>query len=190
MSYQLALFAHIIGVLLLFIALGLEVAALQGLRYALTTEQARTWLGLAHNVELLFPASGLLILVAGVYMTLLAWTFMTAWIVVAFVALIALSVLGAVVNGGRFKALERVAQSSTAGAISEELRRQIAEPTLRISVYTMTGAALGIVLLMVIKPDLPGSVVTVVVAALIAGASALLVRSRGDTAATSPHTGS
>jgi hypothetical protein len=91
-----------------------------------------------------------------------------------------------VVNGGRFKAIDRAAQSSTGGVISAELRRQIDEPALRISVYTMVGAALGIVLLMVVKPDLLGSVVVVVVTALIGGASALLIRPLGDRAVVTP----
>jgi hypothetical protein len=87
------------------------------------------------------------------------------------------------VNGGQFKALDRAAQSSTGALISEELRQLIAKPALRISVYAIAGAALGIVLLMVVKPDLLGSVVILVIAGLIGGASAVLVRPLGERAA-------
>jgi hypothetical protein len=92
--YPLALFAHLLGVLGMFMAIALELTSLLGLRHARTLEQVRPWATLGVVPEKVFPFSGLLILEAGVYMALVGWGWRVAWIDVPLLALLLMFTLG------------------------------------------------------------------------------------------------
>jgi hypothetical protein len=71
--YPYALFLHIVGVLGMFIAIGLEEIALFRLRAAKTTALVREWTRVMSVVEKMFPISGVLILGASLYMVFTVW---------------------------------------------------------------------------------------------------------------------
>ena len=75
--YALALFAHIVGVLGLFLAIGLVWISMLWLHQAQTTAQVRERVRLASFQERLLPAASVLILLAGVYMTATTWGWTT-----------------------------------------------------------------------------------------------------------------
>ena len=75
--YSLALFAHIVGVLGLFIAIGLVWISMLWLQRAQTMAQVRERIALASLQERLFPAASVLILLAGIYMTVNTWGWKT-----------------------------------------------------------------------------------------------------------------
>ena len=66
--YTLALFAHLVGVLSLFIGMGLQWTVIVGFRRAQSISQMRLWSGLLRPVAMLGPLSAVLILLAGGYM--------------------------------------------------------------------------------------------------------------------------
>lgn len=171
--YHLALFAHICGVLLLFIADGVELTAMLGMRRAQAVEQVREWGRVEAAAEKLYPPAILLILAAGIYMALTAWGIRIAWIDTAFVLLLALSVQGPALNGRRLRAIHAAAEAAPAGPVPPALTRRILDPVLWTSAQTMPAIALGIVFLMVIKPNLAGSLATIVVAGVLGVLSAL-----------------
>ena len=176
MLYHLMLFAHIVGVLILFMSIGIQLAIVFGLRRAQTAEQARVWLRAAPVVARMFPLATLLILVAGISMVLTAWSILTAWVDVAFVAVLLLAMLGPVVTGARFKAVHQAAVSAPGGAPATGAGHPFDDPVLRGAALTMAAVTFGIVYLMVIKPDLLGSLVTMAVALALGGVLALLGR--------------
>ncbi len=181
MLYEVALFVHIGGVLIMFMSAGLEVTVLRGLRHARSVEQARVWLNAGRATRTLFPLSAALILIGGLYMTLTAWGFRTAWIDVAFVTLIVLSTLGPTMNARRFRAIAEAAGGGAGydgTAITTALYRQIHDPVLWASVHVMAGAALGVVFLMTVKPGLLGSLTTLAVAIVASGLVAIATNSR------------
>ena len=63
--YTLALFAHLVGVLSLFIGMGLQWTGILGFRRAQSISQMRLWSGLLRPVAMLGPLSAALILLAG-----------------------------------------------------------------------------------------------------------------------------
>jgi hypothetical protein len=67
--YTVALFAHIVGVLTLFITMAVQWLVTLRLRRAESTAQAREWGGLVKSIGRLTPVTGVLILGAGIYMT-------------------------------------------------------------------------------------------------------------------------
>src|SRR6185437_1956503 len=92
--YSLALFAHLVGVLSLFIGMALQWAVIIGLRRAQTVAQVRLWSGLLRPVTILGPLSAVLILLAGGYMMFTTWGLDTPWIVVAIGAMMLMAALG------------------------------------------------------------------------------------------------
>ena len=181
--YSLALFAHIVGVLGLFIAIGLVWISMLWLQRAQTMAQVRERIGLASLQERLFPAASVLILLAGIYMTVNTWGWKMPWIDVSLAALVVMGALGGAVINRRLKAI-RIASSTAeapAGSIPAELKRQITDSVLWTAVQTNGFTGLGVVFLMTTKPDLVGSLITLVVSLVLGVVSAQLWHPREAT---------
>lgn len=166
--YSLALFAHIVGVLGLFIGMGLQWAVTLRLRRARSMEQVREWSNVVAGVGGLGLVSGVLLLAAGIYMMVAAWG-LTPWIVVSFASMLIMLALGMGMTARRLRAIQRAAAVTEAAAedIPPAVQRQIDDPALWIAAQMAGGTALGVVFLMTAKPGLGGS--------LLAAAAALLL---------------
>lgn len=168
--YTLALFAHIVGVLLLFLGMGLQWLITLRLRAARTAAQAREWSSLVSGVGRLAPLSGVLILAAGLYMAVTAWSLMAPWVLVSLGAMLLMLALGMGVVARRLKAIQRsVATDDTSGALSRDAQARITDPFLWVALHLSGGVALGIVFLMTTKPTLWESLLTLVVALALGG---------------------
>lgn len=167
--YSLALFAHILGALGTFIGLGLQQTILLRLRRAQTLTQVREWGGLMRGVARIGPVSGAVLLIAGIYLTLTAWSFSTAWIDVSLATMLLMIVLGMVGTGRRLGSIQRAALSANAhnGDIPTHVRQLLAHPMPWIFAQMTTGMAVGIVFLMTTKPNLVGSLLAIAVAMLL-----------------------
>lgn len=163
--YSIALFLHIVGALVYFIALGLEQASLISMRRATLVEQVREWLNVYRWLPRLGPLSLILILLSGFYMMIsaLGWT---AWIIGTLVALVLIGVIGGVIGGPRLGAIQKMAARET-GPVSASLSQRLNDPLLSISMRIRTAIALGIVFLMVVKPDQTGTLITLVIAIVV-----------------------
>src|SRR5258708_9914909 len=163
--YAVALFAHIVGVLTLFITLALQWLITLRLRRASSIAQAREWRGLAKGLNRVAPVSGVLILGAGIYMTALAWSLVTTWIDVSIAAMGIMMIFGIGVVGRRLTAIQRAAEAVEAAtdAIPAALQARMDDPALFVSVQTPVAVALGIVFMMTNKPSLTVSIVAVIV---------------------------
>lgn len=144
--YSLALFAHIVGALLLFVLLTIEGL---GLRFGFAYAQLNRVLG---------PVSALLILVPGLYMMRVQWGW-TGWVVTGIVTYALIAAAGAytgirVIRGG------------------------IDPRSAAFSWLVRTGAALGVVFDMSVKPNPLASVVAVVVGVALGAAAGALARRR------------
>jgi hypothetical protein len=176
--YHLVLFAHLLGVLGLFMALAVELASLVGASRARTVEAVRAWSSVSKPLDAVFPVTSLLILGAGLAMTLGTWGWSHAWIDLSLALLILLSILGAAFNGTRARRIAQQAAALGQGPIPPDFRRELTHPLHWMSVISMTVLSLGIVFLMVEKPDWLGSVITLVMSLLVGVILAqILVRS-------------
>jgi hypothetical protein len=167
MVYHIALFLHVFGALAMFAAAGVVLTGTALLRHAQTVEQLRERAALASSVDKLFPVIIVVILVPAIYMVFAAWSWTTAWIDTALVLLLLMLPLGPAINGRRLEAIHRAAQAAPSGPLSATLRTQRDDPVLWTSLCIFIGGTSGIVFLMTVKPDLPGSLATVVVALLL-----------------------
>lgn len=146
--YSFALLAHIVGVTLLFAAVGVDLAVLGRLRRASTVAEARALSETGSSVSRLHGISGVLILLGGLYMAFTSWGFATPWIDVALVAYI-------------------IAAAAPEGPLSAGLRAKIHDPALVLTGAITTLWMGGFLYLMILKPGWTGSLVTMLVVTLI-----------------------
>lgn len=121
------------------------------------------------GVGRLGPASGALILGAGLYMTLTTRSPKTPWIVVSLAAMLFMTALGVGVTTRRLKAVQRAAASAEAAAevIPPELQRQVHDPLLWISAQLVGSTTPGVVFPMTTKPGQGGSLLVLAVALVL-----------------------
>jgi hypothetical protein len=166
-NYTLALFLHIIGVLGLFTAIGLEWMTMFGMRRARLAVQVQEWTGVYAILGRVFSISAALILLSGLYMVHEAWGNGTAWTGIALIVLILLGAAGGGFIVPRLRAIHRAAEAAPAGAVPDSLRVLILDRILWTSVQLSAALAFGVVYLMTIRPEIGGSLVTLVVAVVI-----------------------
>jgi hypothetical protein len=167
--YQTALFLHILGVLGFFIALGVSYSAVLGVRRAQTIQSITLWISVTNGVRrILFPLSGLLILVAGIYMVQTEWSERAPWATVALIALFILAIGTPVTQGRRLSALGKSATAHPESAsVTDALWARAHDPVIWVSVNASAALAIGIVYLMTLKPDALGSVIALLIALVV-----------------------
>lgn len=173
--YLIAKFIHIVGALGLFMALGVEWLSLWHTGSAATAEQVRERLRISSSAQRVGMPSMLVLLITGFYMMAIG-RIGSAWIIVAFGALILMVVLGLTLTAPRMMAI-RAAMSTENGPVSSALHSLLHESRLWLSLRLRGSIALGIVFLMTVKPDLLGSLITVAFAVILGLAFSLPARS-------------
>jgi hypothetical protein len=167
---SVGLFFHLLGVVTLFVAIGVVQLGRARIRAASTVEELQQWLGLVRTARPMFPVAFGLILLSGLFMAGTMWNFKAPWIVVALVSVPIMGGLGGGVVGQGIVAIGRAAEGSR-GPIPPELRRVIDRPATWIAATALPGMATGVIWLMVAKPGWVQS--TAVIATLgLAGAAA------------------
>lgn len=177
-AYELALFAHLLGVVTLFAAIALVEAAGARLRRAAKVELLRPWVDLTRWVAPLFPIALLTVVASGLFMTADSWTFTTPWVVAAIVAVVVLGGIGGSVQSRYFAAIGRAAAASEDGPVPQRLRALLAAPALWIAVIAPDIATVGILWTMVTKPGWTGSIAAIVAPTTIGAIVGYIVSSR------------
>ncbi len=157
MMYTVASFLHITGAVLLSAATGIEWICVLNLRKAASAESAERSLKNYSLLGALGPIATVLILVPGVYMTLMVWREHMSWIEVSFAGLVVIALVGSLVTGrrlGKVRELLRREQSLT-----PEVRRLVNGDSLMLSLQIRSGIFLGIILMMVAKTEMTASLV-------------------------------
>ncbi len=168
--YSTAQYLHIVGALLLFASMTMQGVALRMARRAVTLEPVRESAAIAGLTRVVGPVSVVLILVPGLYMTATSWGWVP-WIIVGLAVWVVIAALGTVA-GIRLTFAGRAAAAGGDELSPEQLRR-IRSP-LPLATWRMSVAlVLGVVLLMTIKPDTSGALLTIAVAAAAGVAASL-----------------
>ena len=165
--YPVVLFLHILSVLGAYSAVGLEWTMLQRMRRARAVAQVREWISIHGALDKVHGATGAGLLLSGLYMTFIRWGITTPWITISLILLIVMNILGILVHSPRFRAIALAAQAESSAAPSPALSRLINNPVLFTSGTTTGIVGLGIICLMVMKPDLVASLAIIVVSALL-----------------------
>jgi len=167
MLYNLMLFFHIFGTLLMFMGVAIALTALLSILYAKDTQSIRTWAKVAVKSDGLIPISVIFILFPGLYLVFTTWGWGTGWIDLCLATLIAMTIMGPVINLPRLKAILEAANNETSNSPSTTLLQTIHNRTLWNSFMIMTMLGFGIVFLMTMKLAMIGSLVTLLITVII-----------------------
>jgi uncharacterized membrane protein len=163
-TYHVMLYIHLLSLLVGFSAGMIETVCLFRLRAAHTLEAAAPWGQLAGEIEKAFPVAIVGLFVTGAYMTSDVWTWGTSWVVMSIVGLAVLSVQGPLVAGRRGHAVKAALMANGPGPLGPEAQRMTRDRALWTAAMTNEATVLGVIWLMVQKPDWGGAVATLVIA--------------------------
>ena len=183
--YILALFAHVIGAIGIFTGIGIWLFSATALRRAVSVEQVRLIAGPTIVCGNVVVGAIVLLGVAGIYMALTVWSEQRpAWIIVATVGFLLLAPFGAFVLDPRLQAIARMARSAPDGPLPEELAARVRDPILGAGLQIFVAMLLGVVFLMVTKPQMVSAILAIATALALGLISAVPLfwrrrRSRG-----------
>jgi hypothetical protein len=162
---------HIVGVLILFIALALETVGLRQVSRSRAVEAAIPWLTLFTSALRMYPAALAVIVLTGAYLASNVGVSQQAWVRLSMATLMFVAI-GGMIGAARVRALYRrlLTEAHTACPSDSRLHHR----WLRTSVAARGGAALGIVYVMVGKPEFVLSLMVIVIPAALGAAAATI----------------
>ena len=163
MLYKIALFLHIIGALMLCAAIAIEWLCIINLKKADTIAAIKASISNYSRLGIIGGLSMALILIPGIYMMVTVWQ-EAAWIIISFIALILIGVIGGAVSGRKMNKVKKVLKNEDSG--SSKLRELLQGDALWVSIKLRTAIFIGVIFMMTIKTDLPGSILTLCISAL------------------------
>jgi hypothetical protein len=156
-GYRWAVIAHVIGTGALFGGLGGTLGAMAGMWRATTIGQLRRRAAVAGRLEKPLPAGAALLLLSGLYLTVAAWGWGTAWVNVSLAALLAATPLVPAGVAPRLAAIRAAARDAGDGPVPAGLRALARAPALWTSALALAAVSCGILYLMAARPDTRGS---------------------------------
>lgn len=177
--YDVLLFLHILGVVLLFVAITIETIAGARIRGADRAEDVATW---AHFQEQttgpLHGISTLLLAVPGLWMAAINDLWSLAWVQIGIGVLVVAAALGIGYITPRVKQIHEAAVAAGDAPVDSGLAAQVNERDLWLVHYGMIGLGTGAIFIMVTKTGMVGSIVSVLIAAVIGTAVGVIIDNR------------
>jgi uncharacterized membrane protein len=167
MFRSVALFAHVVGMLVLFVGLAFEWLSLESLQRSYPAPAASA-IAVLRALPRYMAGAVALIVVSGVYLAARVGVFDLGWVRVSLGSMVGMGILGGPVIRSQMARVLRTRDDDRRGMPSS-VRIDASHPLLRASLRTRVAVALAIVYLMVGKPDL-GESLLIIVAALAVGA--------------------
>jgi hypothetical protein len=162
-AYSLALFVHVCGALLLFMAIALEVVGALGFRSARTVDQVRLYGRIIKSAAVMFPIATVALITAGAYMAVTQWSFSTPFVAVGLLTLVAVAAQASLIQGRRWQAVMKSAEDADDGPIPAGLQTLMSDQLARASTGAMAMAGVGVVAIMTLKPGWVGCIAIVAV---------------------------
>jgi uncharacterized membrane protein len=172
MIRSLVLFAHVVGVLGLFVGLGVEWLSLDAVRRAVGRAEAQRWARVSDAVPRMSGAALAVILASGLYLGARVGVLGDGWMRASYGALLLMAAVGGPVARPSLRTLRHAAQTSGDGTV-ESLRTAASSAILRVSVRLRVAFGLAVIYLMIAKPDTAASLVALALAAVATIAASL-----------------
>lgn len=198
--YEVALFLHLVGVVLLVGAVATTLVATLRVQRAASVAEVVTLTAVTKKVDVVIGPGLLLILGSALYMVSehggdgrIPWT--AGWVVVAFGVFVVMSVLGPTIEAGHAKRILRMATELPDGPVPPALDDARRAPIGTYVAFFGAAEIIATLFLMAAKPDLVGSLAACGIAGLLSVAVSIArLRSlgpagRGETAASMRATG-
>ena len=176
--FNIAIFLHLVGMVGLFIGYGLEWVASSLLRRSTNAEQVRTWLRI-FRLSLPISGSGLLLLIlSGVYFASIFESMKEGWMLASLLAIVFAFGIGFVFILLRVRMLGAVLPEGNT-PLSEAGHASVQDPVILTLIRVRFLLALGVLYVMIAKPDLATSLFILlgaIVVGLISAATAWTAR--------------
>jgi len=184
--YALILFLHLTGVVALFLAFGIEWAAISFLVSANSAAEAQAWLRLGRLGPLINGPALLLVILSGGYLASIINVFKQGWIPATLLAIFLALAVGFAMILPRMKRIRAALPAGPTGNVPlpESLRAQLSDPVLLTAIRVRFLIAIGIVYLMAAKMPFLPSLIALVIAIAIGFVLSLSTWSRPQSAPT------
>jgi len=169
-GYSIALYFHLLFLLLAIATASLVTFASLQLRVAESPPDIGRWGSLIHHVVPAFPVAAIGLFGTGAYMTQHLWSWSTPWIDAAIAGLALIVVLGDGIDASRGRALKKEVMANGLSERARRLRRDPLGWSAKISTITLT---LAVVFVMTTKPGAGGSSAALIGAVLVGCAIAV-----------------
>ncbi|MDQ1725217.1 MAG: hypothetical protein QOG52_2245, partial [Frankiaceae bacterium] len=160
--YDIALFAHILGVVLLVTSVTFSLTGVLRAQRAATVGQVRAAVSGCGVADALMPPAMLLVWGAGLYLLSrhgddgqIAWS--SPWIVTSMTIVIVMSIVGPAVEARRVARMHKAAEAAPDGPVTAELDAMRRDPAL---VHVLTFGSCEIVVLLYLMTNKPALGVT------------------------------
>lgn len=156
--YELMLLAHILGAVVVVGGSLVGPLLMRRLRAASSVASLRAVAGVAQALSKLAGPSAGVVLVAGVVMVVLDWSFGDGWILVSLALFAVSGVLAVAVAEPVLKRVVALAETTPDGPVTPEIRAAVHDQKLAGAHNTLVAVDIAIVALMTLKPGLAASV--------------------------------
>ena len=174
MIRSLVVFAHVVGVLGLFVGLGLEWLSLDGVRRSAARAEALRWVGVSIVVPRLSGLALAVILASGFYLGARFGVLGDGWMRASYAALVLMAIVSGPVARSPMRALRHAGQ--TPGDDAASLRVAASSSILRLSLRIRIAFGLAVVYLMIGKPGAVDSLLVIALASVLTIATSLSKR--------------
>ncbi len=162
-GYSIALFFHLLSLLLAVVCTSLTGYAALRARSTGSADEARQWLRLNGRVVPLFPVAGAGLLLTGAYMAHSIGGWSEPWLLASLFGLGCIVVLGAGVEGSRSRALGRELHRN---GLSDRARALTRDPVAWSAKFMAPALMLAVMFIMTTKPAAAASAIALTVAAI------------------------
>ncbi|HEX9069854.1 MAG TPA: hypothetical protein VF807_13860 [Ktedonobacterales bacterium] len=168
-AYTIALFLHILGAMGIFTVVGFAYISLISMRRAQSAQVTRLWAQTAARVtQFVLPISGLLVLLAGFTMLAVSYKSTPGWTIMGFIGLVLIGAITPQVTARRFSGIAQSLRGLPGDAtVPAETAAQVRAPAMWLTLNAVAGLLVGVVFLMTSKPDLLGSLITLLIATVL-----------------------
>ena len=181
MIRSLMLFTHVVGVLALFVGLGLEWIGLGGVQRSATRAEALPWLRLVASVPRLFGIALAAIVLSGFYLGARIGVLGNEWMRASYGALVLMAIVSGPVSRPPMRTLKQAAGIAADGT-GTALRSAASSPLLRLSLHLRIAFGLAVVFLMIAKPNAGESLLVLALASVVTIATSVTRRTTPSTA--------
>jgi hypothetical protein len=165
--HSIVVFLHVLGVLVAFTAVGVELVALPRFRRAAARSEASTWVHLMENLGRAHGATFVVLLGSGIFLMLKYWHHQP-WIDVGVLGLVTMAGLGGGVTGRMLRGIAKDLVSGADSDLSPAIRALQTGPLLVRSLRLRVSLGVSMVAVMTLKPGYVGCLV-IVAATIVLG---------------------
>jgi hypothetical protein len=168
--FGFVLFLHILTAIVAFMMAAIVHAGLPALARARDVREMRSWAGILHRLEPLFPIAALLLLGFGAWLVHLSHgqiKFSDGWLLTALITLVVVEAIAGIKLSPKAKAAVKAVEEAADGPVPESVRQTAVEPWIWYPSHVATFGFAAVVFLMAAKPSGAWSPIIVIVGVLI-----------------------